>query len=100
MTGGRKKQIINVDTLSENFCEGERVDVNSLKEHNLVARDTGYIKILARGAIDKPLSVYANAFSLSAVKMIALTGGVAVKVSTTRKDTEKIEGFKKEHLKK
>lgn len=100
ITCGRKKQIVNVDTLSENFCEGERVDVNSLKEHNLVAKDTGYIKILARGAIDKPLSVYANAFSLSAVKMIALTGGVAVKVSTTRKDTEKIEGFKKEHLKK
>ncbi len=96
-TSGRKKYIVNVDTLSENFSEGERVDVNSLKEHNLVAKDTGYVKILARGTIDKPLSVYANAFSLSAVKMIALTGGVAVKVTTIHKTAEKEDSFDKDY---
>ncbi len=87
-TEGNKKGIINVDTLSNNFKAGDRVDVNRLKEMSLVPYDTAYIKILARGMIDKPLNVYANDFSLSAVKMIALTGGSAVKVVTvsTKKD--------------
>ena len=84
-TDGRKKRIINVDTISENFSEQESVDVNSLKAKNLIPADTAYIKVLARGVIDKPLKVYANDFSLSAVKMIALSGGESVKVITVRK---------------
>ena len=68
----------------ENFSAGERVDVNILKTRNLVPSDTAYIKVLARGAIDKPLKVYANDFSLSAVKMIALSGGESFKVVTVR----------------
>ncbi len=83
-TTGKGKGIINVDTLSENFKSGSRVDVNVLKEHKLISDDTAYLKVLARGSIDKPLSVYANDFSLSAVKMIALTGGEAVKVVTAK----------------
>ena len=85
VTEGKRKQIINVDTLSRNFEADERVDVNLLKNRSLVPYDTAYIKVLARGVIDKPLKVYANDFSLSAVKMIALTGGEAVKVITVRK---------------
>jgi ribosomal protein L18E len=84
-TDGTKKRIINVDTLSENFSSGDSIDVNKLKEMSLVPYDTAYVKILARGMIDKPLKVYANDFSLSAVKMIALTGGEAIRVITVRK---------------
>ena len=84
-TEGKKKRIINVDTLSDNFLSGEHVDVYKLKEMSRVPYDTAYIKVLARGMIDKPLKVYANDFSLSAVKMIALTGGEAIKVVTVRK---------------
>ena len=62
------------------------MDVNSLKAHSLIPYDTAYIKVLARGIIDKPLSVYANDFSLSAVKMIALAGGKAVRVDTAVSD--------------
>jgi ribosomal protein L18E len=36
--------------------------------------------------IDKPLTVYANDFSLTAVKMIALSGGESVKVVTVKKE--------------
>lgn len=85
ITEGSKKRIINVDTLSENFSSDERVDVNLLKGKNLIPYDTAYIKVLARGVIDKPLKVYANDFSLAAVKMIALTGGEAIKVVTVKK---------------
>ena len=77
-TDGRKKCVINVDTLSENFVSGERVDINVLKERGLIPTDAGYLKVLGRGAIDKNLRVFANAFSLSAVKMIVLTGGSAI----------------------
>lgn len=91
-TDGNAKSIINVDTLSENFSSGERIDVNALKSKSLVPYDTAYIKVLARGIIDKPLTVYANDFSLSAVKMIALTGGEAIKTVTLKtKDKNDID---------
>ena len=79
-TEGRKRFCINVDDLSESFDPNERVDVNILKSRGLIPSDIGYLKILGRGTLDKPLRVYANAFSLTAVKMIVLTGGEAVKV--------------------
>ena len=89
-TRGKRKEVINVDTLSDNFSAGDRVDVNKLKQMSLVPYDTAYIKVLARGIIDKPLRVYANDFSLAAVKMIALTGGEAIRVTTVKiKDGEK-----------
>ena len=81
-TYGYRRSIVNVDTLSEHFEAGERVDVNILKYKCLIPYDTGYLKILARGVLDKPLTVYATDFSLPAVKMIALTGGEAHKVRT------------------
>ncbi len=83
-TSGRKRNVINIDTLSENFSSGERVDVNILKSKSLVPYDTAYIKVLARGVIDKPLYVYANDFSTTAIKMLALTGGKAIKVTTVK----------------
>lgn len=89
LTSGRRKSVINIDTLSDSFSSGERVDVNILKNMNLVPYDTAYIKVLARGMIDKPLFVYANDFSSTAVKMLALTGGKAIKVNTVKyKETD------------
>jgi ribosomal protein L15 len=84
-TEGSRRGVINVDTLSAAFLPGDEVDINRLKKKKLIARDVGYIKVLARGVVDKPLRVYANDFSLSAVKMIALSGGEAIKVITVRK---------------
>jgi len=81
-TWGRKRGIINVDTLSECFSDGDMVDINLMKSKKLVSQDTAYIKVLARGSVDKKLLIYANDFSFSAVKMIALTGGEAIKVNT------------------
>lgn len=88
-TEGRSRSVVNVDTLSRNFFADDRVDVNILKEKSLVPYDTGYVKVLARGAIDKPLKVYANDFSLSAVKMILLSGGETRRVVTVNKEKGK-----------
>lgn len=88
-TKGWGKEIINVDTLNDNFYSGDRVDINVLKEKGLVSENTAYIKVLARGEINKSLSVYANDFSLSAIKMIALMGGEAIKVITVKEKRNK-----------
>ena len=84
-TDGWRKAIINVDTLSRNFADGERVDINLLKEKNLIPSDSAYLKVLARGSINKSLRVFANDFSISAVKMIVLTGGEAIKCKTAHR---------------
>lgn len=81
-TEGARHGLINVDTLSAAFAPGEEVDINRLKKKKLIAKDVGYIKVLARGSIDKPLTVYADDFSLGAIKMIALTGGRTFHVKT------------------
>ncbi len=81
-TRGVEKEIINVGVLSKSFLPGERVDVNTLKSKGLISDEVAYIKVLGGGSIDKPLLVFANDFSLSAVKMIALTGGKVTKVVT------------------
>lgn len=83
-TTGCERSVINVDTLSEYFYPGERVDINILKRRGLIPQDVSFLKVLARGRVDKPLSVYANEFTPAAVKMIVLSGGEAVKAQTIR----------------
>lgn len=73
-----KKFVINVDTLSANFEAGDVVDLATLKEKRLVPKNVGYIKVLARGAIDKPLTVKAQDYSMDAVKMIIMVGGKVI----------------------
>jgi ribosomal protein L15 len=75
-----KKQEIGIDAISSAYAAGEVVNIESLKQKGLIPQDVGYIKILARGELDKPLTVEANDFSIGAVKMIILTGGTARKV--------------------
>ena len=83
-TVGRAKVSVNIDKLSEAFAAGEIIDINSMKDRGLIPRDAFSVKVLAGGVIDKPLTVIANAFSPSAVKMIALTGGTAKRARTSR----------------
>ena len=83
-TGGTRRGVINLDTISEAFEAGSIVDINSLKDKGLIDENVCYVKVLARGTLDKPLKIFANSFSLSAVKMIALTGGEVNKIQSKR----------------
>lgn len=75
-----KKDIINIDTLSQCFESGEVVTLDAIKARvKGFNRKTTYVKVLARGTLDKPLTVEADAFSIEAVKMIILTGGKVIK---------------------
>ena len=81
---GKKKRIVNLGELSRAFSDGERADINGMKARGLIPYDTFEVKVLASGTLDKKLFVFANGFSKTAVKMIALTGGEAVKLRSVR----------------
>jgi len=66
--------VVNVGRLAEVF-EGE-VDPTALLEHGLVRKGRP-VKILARGEIDKPITVRAHAFSEAARAKIEGAGGRA-----------------------
>ena len=75
-----KKEIINIDTLSQNYQDGDTVTLDSLIEKGLVPAETGYVKVLARGTLDKKLIVDLDEYSPQAVKMIVILGGHAQKI--------------------
>lgn len=75
---------VNIDSLSRRFKAGETVTLEELKARRMVSKKAAAYKVLARGALDKPLIVEAQDFSLDAVKMITLTGGKARKVRPDR----------------
>ena len=75
---GTKKGIINLDVISKHFNAGDVVTVNILKEKKLIDKNICFIKVLARGVLDKPLTIKAQDFSIDAAKMIELTGGHVV----------------------
>ncbi|MBQ8302150.1 MAG: uL15 family ribosomal protein [Clostridia bacterium] len=83
-TEGSGREVINIGIISDNFNAGDVVDVNSLKAKGLIEEKYANVRILSGGRIDKALTVYANDFSLSAVKMIALSGGKAIKCVTLK----------------
>ena len=76
-----KKAIINVDTLSDYFEANDVVTLETLREKGLIDSSVVSVKVLARGALNKPLTVSLQNYSLEAVKMIVLTGGKVRKVS-------------------
>lgn len=78
--GDGKLDEINLDTICDNFEDGETVTLAILKEKGLVGAKAGRIKILARGTMTKSLIICADKFSLQAVKMITLAGGHAVQL--------------------
>jgi hypothetical protein len=72
-----KMNPINLDTICDNFENGEVVTLEALQEKKLLPKKTGRVKILARGTMTKQLDIIADSFSLQAVKMITLAGGRA-----------------------
>lgn len=75
-----KKGIINIDVLSKYFSDGEKVTVEEIKKRiKDFDKKVTYVKVLARGTLNKRLTVEADEFSVEAAKMILLTGGKVIK---------------------
>ena len=72
------KAIINVSDINNAFASGDVVDIDALKAKKLIPANAKRIKVLADGHLDISITVYAEQFSVQAVKMITLTGGKAI----------------------
>ena len=77
---GGKKTIINIDIISENFNSGDKVTIKELKEKGLIQSKFDSVKVLARGVLDKKLTIVADDFSDDAIKMIVATGGEVIEL--------------------
>jgi len=67
--------VVNLDTL-DGFDAGSEVTPDALLQHGLVRKGRP-VKVLARGDIDKALTVRAHAFSRAAREKIERAGGTA-----------------------
>lgn len=65
--------VVNLSTLDA-FDAGSEVSPETLRERGLVAK-RGLVKVLARGEIDKALTVRAHGFSQAAIRAIEAAGG-------------------------
>ena len=74
------RALVNLDTIAACFADGARVDLETLREKGLIGRRATACKILARGRLDKVLTVEAEEFSRAAERLIAQKGGKAVRV--------------------
>lgn len=69
-------EVVNLADLDRNFSDGDAVDPDLLKKTRLV-RGVGPVKILAKGALTKKLTVQAHGFSGDAKSAIEKAGGAA-----------------------
>ena len=71
-----KKGFVNIDTLSQYFNDGETVTLEEVKKRVPgFDKNMTFCKVLARGKLDKALTVDLDDYSMDAIKMILVTGG-------------------------
>ncbi len=75
-------EIVNLDTLAARFEPGTVVTPELLHERGLVANGR-LLKVLARGDLDRALTVHAHKFSGKAAEKIAAAGGTTETLSVT-----------------
>ena len=64
-----------MDQTQRRFESGDEVTIEAMKAKGLAQRKDVEIKVLAKGAISKPLTVCAHRFSASAREAIEAAGG-------------------------
>jgi large subunit ribosomal protein L15 len=70
-------EVVNLDTLAARFEPGTIVTPELLHERGLTSGAGRLVKVLARGDVDKALTVRAHKFSGKAAEKIAAAGGTA-----------------------
>lgn len=70
-------QIVNTGSLEKLFESGAIIDKKALKEVGLIRDVDKPVKILAKGGIKKTFTLFADAFSKSAMESIQKVGGKA-----------------------
>ncbi len=90
----KEYQIVNVESLSK-FEDNEIVNAKSLKEKGLIKKESGYVKILGNGKLEKKLIVEGVKVSGSAREKIEKAGG---QVKVTGEREEVVPSPKKEEI--
>ncbi|MDE7300805.1 MAG: uL15 family ribosomal protein, partial [Clostridia bacterium] len=80
----RPKGIINLGDICKNFSDGATVVLEALQDLGLVDKKVKNLKVLARGKMDKKLTIAANAFSQRALKAIGESGSRIVIIPTIK----------------
>ena len=76
--------VVNLDVLAERFEAGATVTPELMRESGLLKSPASWpIKVLARGDLDKALTVRAHKFSGKAVEKIVAAGGTADAIAST-----------------
>ncbi len=68
-------ELVNLGTLEKRFEDGAVVDFDNLRRHRLVHKAGALVKVLAKGKLNKKLTIEAHAFSASAKQAIEQAGG-------------------------
>ncbi len=68
-------RVVNLASLEARCADGQRVDVQALRQLRLVSGMEPQIKILGKGTLSKKLTVQAHAFSAAARAAIEKAGG-------------------------
>jgi large subunit ribosomal protein L15 len=71
----RPYETVNVAVLEKRFEDGDIVDLDVLRKFRLIQNRSPRVKILAKGALGKKLTVEAHAFSAKARAAIEQAGG-------------------------
>jgi len=74
-------QAVNLQDLERRFDTGDEVTLEAMRAKGLGTRKDVPVKVLAKGAISKPLTVHAHKFSASAREAIEAAGGTCNVVS-------------------
>jgi len=100
--------VINLSILEKKFKEGEEVTIKKLIALGLISKPREGVKILAKGDIDKKLTVKAHSFSETAKQAIIKAGGNVIETPFKKrsllaakriKEIKKEAGNKKEKIK-
>lgn len=70
-------QVVNLESIAARFEAGQVIGLAELYKARLVHASDSHVKVLARGDIDKPLTIRAHAFSAQAKSKIEAAGGKA-----------------------
>src|SRR5262249_28663434 len=70
-------EIVNLDTLAAKFDTGTVITPELLREHGLVSGRQSPVKVLARGDVNKALTIRVHKFSGKAAEKIGAAGGTA-----------------------
>jgi large subunit ribosomal protein L15 len=73
-------QAVNISSLEERFEAGDEVTIELMQGKGLGTRKGIPVKVLAKGELNKKLTVHAHAFSASARERIEAAGGTCVVV--------------------